>query len=327
MADTVLIISDETDAHADSVVLELNARGASVFRLHTADYPSELQLSVEVRDGQLRGWIESPHRSLEIGEVCAAWYRRPGEPRASAELDPTAVEYTRTQARRALWMLYSCLDVHWVGNPFKLRLAEIKALQLRIAREVGLATPPTLISNHPDMIDRFVRGLRGDCAVKPLDVVGVAAPDGYRFPLTTKLPKSRELTGARLAPTMYQQYMEKKSELRVVVVGHEMFCAEIVPSVEDEGRFDWRATESRYLVGPTLPDGVRHSLLALLERFGLNFASIDMILTPDDQFVFLELNPNGQWLWLEHMLGFPLSARMADLLTLFCTPAGGARVS
>jgi hypothetical protein len=52
-----------------------------------------------------------------------------------------------------------------------------------------------------------------------------------------------------------------------------------------------------------------------MASFGLNFASLDMIVTPDGEFVFLELNPNGQWLWLEYELGLPLVASMADLLT------------
>jgi hypothetical protein len=53
-----------------------------------------------------------------------------------------------------------------------------------------------------------------------------------------------------------------------------------------------------------------------MDSFGINFASPDMILTPEGEFVFLELNPNGQWLWLEAELGLPLISSMADLLTM-----------
>jgi len=52
----------------------------------------------------------------------------------------------------------------------------------------------------------------------------------------------------------------------------------------------------------------------LLEKFQLNFGAIDMVLTPNDEYVFLELNPNGQWLWLEHLTGLPISEEMAKLL-------------
>ena len=56
----------------------------------------------------------------------------------------------------------------------------------------------------------------------------------------------------------------------------------------------------------SLPEQVEASLLRLMDRFGINFASLDMILTPEGEFVFLELNPNGAWLWLEFELGLPL---------------------
>jgi glutathione synthase/RimK-type ligase-like ATP-grasp enzyme len=65
----------------------------------------------------------------------------------------------------------------------------------------------------------------------------------------------------------------------------------------------------------SLPEQVEASLLRLMDSFEINFASLDMILTPEGEFVFLELNPNGQWLWLEAELGLPLVASMADLLT------------
>jgi hypothetical protein len=59
----------------------------------------------------------------------------------------------------------------------------------------------------------------------------------------------------------------------------------------------------------------------MMHSFDLNFASIDMIVTPEGQFVFLDLNPNGQWLWLEQEIGLPLVASMADLLTKQYSPA------
>jgi glutathione synthase/RimK-type ligase-like ATP-grasp enzyme len=64
-----------------------------------------------------------------------------------------------------------------------------------------------------------------------------------------------------------------------------------------------------------MPEQVEASIMRLMNSFEINFASLDMILTPEGEFVFLELNPNGQWLWLERDLGLPLVAHMADLLT------------
>src|SRR5581483_6062663 len=96
------------------------------------------------------------------------------------------------------------------------------------------------------------------------------------------------------------------------------FCASLDSQASDVTRKDWRAgdwrgTELKQAVF-TLPDSVQASIQRLMASFDIKFASIDMILTPDGEFVFLELNPNGQWLWLEIDLGLPLVASMADLL-------------
>lgn len=314
MASTVLVITDASDAHADAVIVELKALGAEVFRFHPSDYPREIELSMELKGGVLHGSIQTAHRRLDLNNVSAAWYRRPGDPQPDPTLDRGAVEYTQLQARRSLWGLYSCLDVHWVCNPLRLRVAEIKPLQLIVAAQVGLDTPATLISNSPSSIGTFLDDLDGECAVKPLEVVGVSTAEGYRFPLTARLPPGQSLASARVAPTIYQPFIPKKTEVRIVVVGEEIVCADIERADDERSRSDWRAGNARFRAGRDIPRKVATGLLELLRRFDVNFASIDMIVTPDDRYVFLELNPNGQWLWLQHELGIPLSRRIADLL-------------
>jgi D-alanine-D-alanine ligase-like ATP-grasp enzyme len=52
-----------------------------------------------------------------------------------------------------------------------------------------------------------------------------------------------------------------------------------------------------------------------MEVFGLNYGAVDMILTPDDRYVFLEINPAGEFFWLElKNPKFPVSAAIADVL-------------
>jgi glutathione synthase/RimK-type ligase-like ATP-grasp enzyme len=118
---------------------------------------------------------------------------------------------------------------------------------------------------------------------------------------------------------MFQPYVEKAFELRVVVMGEKIFCAKINSQDNEFARKDWRAVDWRggnlqHEIFP-LPDYVQNSIRRLMDSFGINFASMDIIVTPAGEFVFLDLNPNGQWLWLETELGLPLVASMADLLT------------
>jgi hypothetical protein len=83
---------------------------------------------------------------------------------------------------------------------------------------------------------------------------------------------------------------------------------------DEKSRIDWRGGDPVHEVF-VLPEHVEASIHRLMDSFGLNFASLDMIVTPEGEYVFLELNPNGQWLWLEFELGLPLVSSMADLLT------------
>ena len=137
---------------------------------------------------------------------------------------------------------------------------------------------------------------------------------GYRLPLTTTLPPGHSLESVALAPTMFQPYVDKAFELRCVVMGDKIFAAKLDSQASEDSRIDWRGGDPEHEIFE-LPKSVQVSLRRLMDSFDLNFASLDMIVTPDGEFVFLELNPNGQWLWLEYELGMPLVATMADLLT------------
>jgi glutathione synthase/RimK-type ligase-like ATP-grasp enzyme len=125
-----------------------------------------------------------------------------------------------------------------------------------------------------------------------------------------------------LAPTILQPYIEKAYELRCVVMGDKVFAARLDSQAIESTRTDWRAGEEdvEHEVFD-LPEHVQAALRNMMRSFEINFASIDMIVTPEDEFVFLDLNPNGQWLWLEEELGLPLVAGMADLLTKEYSPA------
>jgi glutathione synthase/RimK-type ligase-like ATP-grasp enzyme len=204
-----------------------------------------------------------------------------------------------------------------VCHPYKLQRADIKALQLAKASQVGLKTPHTLISNWPAKASAFIDRLgETECAIKPLHPSGVKNEEGYRLPLTTTLPKGHPLDSVALAPNIFQPYISKAAELRCVVIGRKIFSARINSQADTRTSKDWRAANCQ-LEPFSLPEQVEVSLLRLMDSFEINFASLDMILTPEGECVFLELNPNGQWLWLEMELGLPLVAHMADLLTTY----------
>lgn len=322
MPSTVLIITNDHDEHANAVIEELHNRDVPVFRFHPEDFPNECSISIEIQDGRIEGELRSKHHRVVFSDIGAAWYRRSRnlfvQPpnNMAGDID----NYVKAQSTTTVSTLFESLDTFWINQPLKLRRAEVKALQLAEASKAGLLTPLTLISNDPARATAFVEALGdAECAIKPLIAVGVSNEQGYRLPLTTTLPAGRSLESVALAPNMFQPYIDKAFELRCVVMGDKLFCARLNSQANETTRKDWRADswESGELQHEefALPRHVEASIHRLVDSFGTNFASLDMIVTPDGEFVFLDLNPNGQWLWLEIELGMPLVASMADLLT------------
>jgi glutathione synthase/RimK-type ligase-like ATP-grasp enzyme len=115
-----------------------------------------------------------------------------------------------------------------------------------------------------------------------------------------------------------QNYIEKAFELRVTVVGREIFTCAIDSQKQDDdtGKVDWRQgydyglKYSRY----DLPAEIAEKCLSFLQRMGLNFGCFDFIVTPDGRYVFLECNANGQWLWIEQETGLRISEAIATFL-------------
>jgi glutathione synthase/RimK-type ligase-like ATP-grasp enzyme len=329
MPSTVLVITNDHDEHANTVIEELDRRGVPVFRFHPEEFPDICSISLEIRDGRIDGEIRNAHQRVAFHDICAAWYRRQRSlfgSLPSLNLIKSDLEnFVKVQSSATLTALFGSLHTLWVGQPFTLRRAEVKALQLAEASKAGLQTPATLISNDPERAAVFVATLRdADCAVKPLVATRVDDAQGARLPLTTTLPRGHALDSIALAPTILQPYVEKAYELRCVVMGDKIFAAKLNSQDKESTRKDWRAgdIEEGELEHEVfdLPEHVQMALRRLMRSFAINFASIDLIVTPDGEFVFLDLNPNGQWLWLEEELGLPLVASMADLLRTEYSP-------
>ena len=108
------------------------------------------------------------------------------------------------------------------------------------------------------------------------------------------------LDSIRLAPGFFQEYIPKRVELRVTVIGDEIFTAELHSQVHEQTRYDWRHYEVEVPMDEHhLPVEIAEHCLALTKAYGLHFSTSDLIVTPEGRYVFLEMNPNGQFLWVQ----------------------------
>jgi glutathione synthase/RimK-type ligase-like ATP-grasp enzyme len=124
------------------------------------------------------------------------------------------------------------------------------------------------------------------------------------------------LDSVRLVPCLFQEYVPKRLELRVTVIGDEVFAAEIHSQDHEQARVDWHGQyDGVSFRKATLPAEVADRCLALARGYGLNYSAIDLVLTPDGRYVFLENNPNGQFRFVELLVPeLELTAALAACL-------------
>ena len=145
------------------------------------------------------------------------------------------------------------------------------------------------------------------------------ASNGFEaiFTSTVRDTDLQELDGLSLAPVTFQEWISKRSDIRVTVVGRRVFATEILSQGRESSRIDWRATDVADLPHRRfeLPVTEVRRCISLVSRLGLAFGAIDLILDEDGALQFLEINPNGEWMWIEDLVGYPLSDAIASFLT------------
>lgn len=318
----ILIVTGPRDSHANLVEPKLRARGARVVRFDWADIPYRASLSLTWSGGQRRVELATAEGKVDLRACTAAWLRRPGSARPSdAITDPFLRAYLEDEYLRLRNDLCNALEVPWLpAPPAVIQRADNKHLQLSLATELGWEIPPTLITNDPDELLAFYRAHDGTL----IDKMPSVAFSGTQLATQRVIRYTQPVTArdigyarrVRHSPMLFQRRIDKRFELRVTVVDDQVFAAEIHSQSTRRTQLDWR----HYDWGHTphrphaLPEEERARCVALCRRLGLRFGAIDLIVTPDDRYVFLEINPNGQWQWIEDEAGLPISDAVCEAL-------------
>lgn len=313
----VLVATEAEDPTADRVITHLNRLGVPVLRFNPADIGDGLTVSARygTRLAHAAGRVLTPSRTAHLDDVRAVYWRRPTWP-DFARLDPEDARFAAAQTRHGLGGVLRALDgALWVNHPALNAEADYKPHQLALAQRLGLAVPPTLVTNdpadarefvtaHPEVIYKTLRSTTYQRDGVPL--AGWAEPVG-----------ADEIDDrVRVAPHLFQERVNKAYDVRVLIVGRQVFAVRI-----DSGLLDWRRDYSALTYSVvTLPTPVESALIAFIDTFGLASGSFDLAVDRDGSHWFLELNPNGQWGWLEEQTELPMAAAFADLLTQGGTP-------
>jgi MvdD family ATP-grasp ribosomal peptide maturase len=320
---SVLIITHSDDNESVARVAEAIARkGGHTIRFDTDRYPTDVRLTAYygASRGDERLTLTNEEGEFDLREVESIWHRRLRlGARLPAGLDRQLRHASIGEASAAAHGMLASLKVFRVDHIRHIRHAENKQLQLQVARELGLDIPCTLTTNDPTAVRAFAKSCERGMVTKMLSSFAIydEGKELVVFTNAVKLEDLEDLSGLSLCPATFQELLPKSLEIRVTVVGHRVMSASIDSQVSTRAIHDWRRDGLRMLQDwrpYQLPREVEEKILRLMDYFSLNYGAIDIILTPDGKHVFLELNPCGEFFWLERTPGLPISGAIADVL-------------
>jgi glutathione synthase/RimK-type ligase-like ATP-grasp enzyme len=204
----------------------------------------------------------------------------------------------------------------WLSNPTFVYQAENKIFQLQVAQEIGFNIPDTIITNQYYVLKEFLAKHNNNIIVKPLSQGRISNESELKLIYTNKITADiiDKIDSYSLTPSIYQEYIEKEYELRITVVNKKVFAAKVDSQKNDETKTDWRKEKipfKKYL----LPVDIEKECIELVQKLNLSFGAIDMIKNSKGDYIFLEINPNGQWAWLDMEAGLNISNEIINYLT------------
>lgn len=313
---TVLVVTRKDDPHADLVIDELRILGVDVFRLNT-EAITEYSIQVGVGKGRIQD-LSYP-REIDLSNVGSVYLRRRSYPH-NLSVDPEYKEFTQGEWVKLMRNIWAMLDeCYWINHPHAIERAKDKLRQLSIAHSVGFVVPETLMSNSLDAV-RFLKSRHKKILYKAFDG-GSLYPGATQCVYSTVLQDEHlgdeQRDSLRVCPGIFQDYHEKEYELRVTVVGNTIFAAKIDSQVSENTKIDWRrgGPVLSFHSAIDLENVLAEKCVAVLRKLGLVFGAIDLIKKEDGTYVFLEINANGQWAWVQGMTGMPIAREIALSLT------------
>ncbi|CAN5222457.1 hypothetical protein BH09BAC6_BH09BAC6_09280 [soil metagenome] len=302
----ILIITFKEDYTADFIINKLNKKGIAYKRLNCEDiltYPYTLKFS-----------DKSSLSLMGENHFEAVWFRRTKLPSLS-EFSIAERIYLSGEIEAFIKNLFCLIEAKWVSDPFYVYKAENKFLQLREAAKLGFKIPDTLITNSKEELAEFYVAHERKIIVKPIAQTRINYSDDPQFIFTDAVTDNTMATIAEhdLTPCLFQENVSKLHELRVTVVGSKVFTAAVYSQKDSQTTIDWRRKKLPFHISE-LPVDIEQKCIKLVEVLQLKFGAIDLIKDKNGEYIFLEINPNGQWAWIESQTGMPISDAIIDEL-------------
>ena len=310
--DPILILAPPDDGHARAVATALKQDyGKPAFIWDVSGFPSSDGLSFVPTEGGANCHLKfSDGRRLQLESLRSIWWRRVSyywiDPKVT---DSNIRRFCLNECEALFRGTLASLAVPIVNHVEAEKSANHKPTQLSVAAKLGLRIPKTLMSNDAEEISAFWDGVGQHCIYKAF------TPPTGRIAETRRLTSGdfKDMDKIRLAPIIVQEMIDKKKDIRVTILGTQVFAAEVT-TTHPEADLDWRLDMAATWSEHVLPNDISGKLIQLVRVLGLHYGCIDLRQEPGGEYVFFEVNPSGQFLFVEVDTGQPLLRAMAELL-------------
>lgn len=320
-----LIISEEIDRSSDIVCAWLNYFSVNFTRFNGEEFNNP-KLIVNQSNDKLSVTISLGTKSVNLSEIESVWFRRGylytystfELPEHLSDTIEDIDKHLDNEGRTLRQFLFDILyEKRAINHPESYNCNKLTALHE--AARVGLKIPDTVISNDGDSIRTFVHK-HNDCITKCIqDISSIRVGTDKIFIGKIQEVEPNDITEDFYWYSLFQKKIPKKYELRVFYFLGKMYAMAIFSQLDDQSKLDFRDVDvngphPNRMVPYRLPKDIKTKLNKLMKRLNLESGSIDIIVTPDDDFVFLEVNPVGQFNFVGELCNYSIEKNIAIYL-------------
>jgi len=316
----MLIITTVGDIHAYAVREALKAKGYDALLWHSSSFPVNGKESVIFRSDGGNCIVDDGEIKFSGNRFLTIWRRRPAFKLNYSILHTSDIQYASYQCssfRRGFF--YFLEKGSFCINPCQAALnANSKVVQNCIAYKLGIKMPKTLYSNNPETIKEFIKDNDNRVVFKPLELILWQTKEKIITSFSSVISEKDLCDDCILqqTPAIFQEYVEKKYELRITMIGDLGFCARINSQQTSDGKIDWRKAniESLNMYMIDTPEELLILCRMMMKELGIVFGCFDFIVNSKNEYVFLEVNQMGQFLFIERLTGAPLLDAFTELM-------------
>ncbi len=221
----LLIVTSETDIHADVVIEELQKSNIRAIRLNSESFIQKSQYFYEWQASghPIKSFLSFEDSLREVEEVGVIWWLKPEKYQVFPEVnDPFGFKYCQQETESLIDSIYGLYPkARWVNYYSTMRFLSNRINQIPTVHKLGITIPPTLVTNSYDAAGNFVRE-QGKCLVKPMRYSGFLHDKKqyacYTNPIDLETLEDFRYS-IRLAPVFIQKRIQKKAEYCVTLIG------------------------------------------------------------------------------------------------------------